>query len=148
MGKEVAIDLDEDAAETGAPAAGAAESRDDDIIDEDLHPHDRLPDNARMNADGSVTLALNFPVTLKTRKNGKVKEREFRELTFHRLTGKDQKEIAEADERNLYPVSFACSTRTNKAVMNALYDRMVDIDIGNSGKVLNHFFASGRRTGS
>jgi len=153
MGKNVTVDLDEDAASEAdaiidEDSAASIDTDDADVIDEDLHPHDRLPDKARMNGDGSVTLALNFPVTLRTRKNGKVKERKFDELVFHRLTGKDQRVIAEAGENNLIPASFSCSTRIARAVMFALYDRMVDVDISNGGKVMNHFFASGRRTGS
>lgn len=118
---------------------------DPDIIDEDINPLDKLPDHAVPNDDGSVTLMLAYPKTLATRKDGKVKEREFRELTFHRLNGADQRAIAAASDDMQSVVAFARSTRINQAVMNALFDRMDAADISDGGRVLNHFLTSGSK---
>ncbi|WP_417423616.1 hypothetical protein [Hoeflea sp.] len=153
-GKDLVIDLDEDGTtntgagaiinEDAAPGTGAV---DDGVIDEDVDPLDKLPKHAVKNADGSVTLPLYEEVTLQTRKDGKVRERVFTDLTFHRLRGADQRAIAAAEEKDMAVVSFARSTRINQAVMNALFDRLDASDINYAGRVLNHFLSSGPRTG-
>lgn len=120
---------------------------DDDIVDEDLDPLDRLPKEAVRNLDGSVTLPLSFPVTLKTRKKGQIKEREFKELKFNRMNGAALRAVGAAPDQHQTTVALAQSTGINQAVMNALYDKMMDYDIGNSGRVINHFLASGPKAG-
>lgn len=153
--KSVDIDIDEDGdtstienEEVVDVSVGATDLADDEIIDEDLDPLDRMPKKAVQNDDGSVTLPLEFPQTLKTKKNGVVRERVFNELTFHRLNGAGYNAIQAAAEEKQTVVALAQSTRMNQAVMSALFDKMIDIDIANAGKVLNNFFASGRRTGT
>jgi len=123
-----------------------AQQVDDDVIDEDLDPLDQLPKTAVRNQDGSVTLHLSFPVTLKTKKNGNIRERVFKELTFNRLNGAAFRAVNAVAEEHQNVVALAKATGTNQAVMNALFDKMIDIDIANSGKVLNHFFATGPKT--
>ncbi|WP_026379362.1 hypothetical protein [Afifella pfennigii] len=153
-GPRVAVDLDDDEetiAETpideDAPVVLA--KTDDEVVDEDadLDPLDRLPAHARRNVDGSVTLPLLYPTELRTKKDGRIRERKFGELVFHRLTGADQRAIAAASEEMQSIVAFARSTRLNQAVMNALWDRLDGADIAAGGQVINNFFASGRRTG-
>lgn len=152
MGKTVSIDLDEDEerGETAAavvdedrPAVAAAA----DVVDEDADPLDRLPAHAVTNADGSVTLPLRFPRELQIKKLGKIRTERYDELTFHRLTGADQRAIAATSEDTMTVVAFARSTGLGQAIMNALYDRMDAADIAAGGQVLNSFLASGRRTG-
>jgi hypothetical protein len=63
----------------------------------------------------------------------------FKDLTFHRLLGADQRAIAAAEDKDMAVVSFARSTRINQAVMNALFDRLDASDINYAGRVLNHF---------
>ncbi|RNC91108.1 MAG: hypothetical protein ED558_14230 [Oricola sp.] len=116
----------------------------DDVIDEDLDPRDQLPKGAVVNDDGSVTITLSRPVTLKTRKEGKVREKHFGTLTLHRMTGADIRAINGVAEEHRVVTGLARSTRTNQAVMNGLFDRMIDYDIMQAGQVLNHFLASGR----
>jgi len=147
----LSIDLDEDMPLSGAAVVDedrpvAAQDRGSDIVDEDANPLDKLPEHAIQNDDGSVTLALAFPKTLLSRKDGKVRERKFEELTFHRLTGADQRAIAGATEAMQSVVAFAQSTRLNQAVMNALFDKMDAADIADGGRVLNHFLTSGRKS--
>lgn len=150
----VSIDLDEDRPETAdapidedAPAAIATSA--EDVVDEDadLDPADRLPKHAVRNGDGSVTLPLKFPRKLTTKKNGKVSEKSFEQLLFHRLTGADQRAIAAVSDEMQSVVAFARSTRLNQAVMNALWDKMDASDINAGGQVISNFFASGRMTG-
>lgn len=153
MGGKATIDLTDDNDSTDEELIideiePAATSQDEDIVDEDLDPLDRLPKGARKNADGTVTLTLNFPVTMKTKKAGQVKERHYDTLTFHRLTGAHLRAIQAASPENQVVVSLAQSLRFNQAIMNALFDRMTDVDCMNAGQVVNHFFASGRTTGA
>lgn len=154
-GTNIAIDLDEDrpnlAEDAGIvdedAALPAGDLLDGDIVDEDLDPEDRLPQRAVRNRDGSVTLPLLYPQTITSRKDGKIRERVFGELVFHRLTGADQRAIAAAGEADMAVVAIGQSTKVNQAVMNKLYDKMDAADITAAGQVLNHFLASGRKTG-
>lgn len=120
---------------------------DADIVDEDLDPEDELPKHAVLNRDGSVSLPLHYPVTIKSRKNGDVKETEYTELRFHRMTGADQRAIAAASEEAQAVVSFGRSTRINQAIMNALFDKMDTSDVYAGARVIGNFLTSGRKTG-
>ncbi|SIQ23835.1 hypothetical protein SAMN05880590_102736 [Rhizobium sp. RU35A] len=151
--KTLKIDLDEDALApvTDTAAADVVIAEDDAsteaVIDEDGALLDKLPARAVENDDGSVTLPLAYPKTLRTRKNGQERERVFDALTFHRLSGKDQRIIGGASPEMQAVVAFAQSTRINQAVMNALYDKLDLADITDAGRVLNHFLTSGPKTG-
>lgn len=153
LGKELVIDLDEGVSPTGTAQVInedgplATEAGEDGVIDEDANPLDKLPRHAVKNDDGSVTLPLYEEVTLRTRKDGKIRERVFADLTFHRLNGADQRAIAAAEDKDMAVVSFARSTRINQAVMNALFDKLDASDINYAGRVLNHFLSSGPRSG-
>jgi hypothetical protein len=152
-GKDIEIDLDEDVTAAGddvivnEDGPVAIDQGEDGVIDEDVDPLDKLPRHAIKNDDGSVTLPLYREVTLKSKKDGKIRERVFKDLTFHRLLGADQRAIAAAEDKDMAVVSFARSTRINQAVMNALFDRLDASDINYAGRVLNHFLSSGPRTG-
>lgn len=149
------IDLDEDQFERGSQTSGVIEEDaavslagdDSDIVDEDENPLDKLPAHAIKNLDGSVTLPLKFPKGLQVRKNGNVRTDNFDSLTFHRLTGADQRAIASSSDEMMSIVAFARSTRVNQAVMNALFDKMDAADITAGGQVLNSFIRIGRTTG-
>jgi len=116
-------------------------------VDEDIDPNDRLPDHAIQNDNGSVTLPLLYPRTLEIKKGGKVREERYSELTFHRLTGADQRAISATSEDSMNVVAFSRSTRISQAIMNVLYDRLDAADITASAQVLSSFLASGRKTG-
>ncbi|MBB3963483.1 hypothetical protein [Rhizobium metallidurans] len=155
ISKNISIDLDEDAEVATAavvdldrPVALDGNKVDSDVIDEDVNPLDTLPKDAIRNADGSVTLPLNVSVTLKTKKDGKIKERVFNELVFHRLVGADQRAIAAASEEHTVVTSFARTTRLNQAIMNALFDKMDLSDVTRGGRVLNYFLNNGPKTGA
>jgi hypothetical protein len=158
MGKELTIDLDEDKPVLlGTDAAGAVIDEDApigaglaldaDIVDEDLDPVDRLPKQARRNADGSVTLSLLYPRTIRSKKDGKIRETVYSQIVMHRLTGADQRAIAATSEEMMAVVAISRSSRITQAIMNALYDVMDAADINACGQVLNHFLSSGRKTG-
>lgn len=153
-GKNVTIDLDEDAPVVTSQHPGRAvvdldggTPANSDIVDEDGDPRDRLPERAVQNADGSVTLPLIYPQTLTTKKDGKVREKEFASLTFHRMRGADQMAISAVPEEKQISVAFARSTRMAQMVMDKLYEKMDLADITDAGRVLNHFLTSGRKTG-
>lgn len=147
--RHVDIDLNEDddrVVNEDAPVPLKAKL-DADVVDEDINPLDKLPDTAVRNANGTITLPLRYPVTIRSKKDEKIRETRYADLTFHRLTGKDQRAIAAASDETQALVSFSQSTKINQAVMNALWDKMDLSDITNGGKVLNHFLNSGQKTG-
>ncbi|TCT35372.1 hypothetical protein [Martelella mediterranea] len=149
---ELAIDLDEDDAVIEDAEVVEAEEQtegfhDDDIVDEDAtDPLDKLPSHAIRNEDGTITLPLYETVRIKVRASGKVKEKVFESLTFHRLNGLDTRVIGEAPDNMQNIVTFARSCRLSQAVMNAVWDKLDASDIANGGRVLNHFLSSGRKT--
>ena len=134
---DIVVDVNAPVALTGAAA---------DVI-EDIDPGDRLPDNAVQNADGSVTLKLQYPQKLKIKKGENVREENYEQLTFHRLNGADQRAIASASDSMLNVVAFSRSTRISQAIMNALFDMMDAADISAGAQVFSHFLGSGRKTG-
>lgn len=114
---------------------------------EDIDDGDRLPDQAVLNADGSVTLKLLYPQKVKIRKDDKVREEHYSHLTFHRLNGADQRAISSASDGMLNIVAFSRSTRISQAIMNRLFDMMDAADISAGARVFEHFLGSGRKTG-
>ncbi len=122
-------------------------SNDSDVIDEDINPLDKLPDVAVLNSDGTVTMPLNYPVTLTIKKGNNTRKQVYSELLFHRLAGADHRAISAASDQGKTIVAFSQSTKINLAVMNALWDRMDMSDIVNGGQVINHFLTSGPKTG-
>jgi hypothetical protein len=153
LSNNVTIDFDEDAVQTTDTVVDEDRpvsfdtGKSNDVVDEDVNPLDALPDDAVRNADGSVTLPLHFPVAIRTKKDGKVKEKAYRELVFHRLVGADQRAIAAVSDEHTTVVTFSRSTRINQAIMNAIFDKMDLADVARAGRVLNHFLSSGPRTG-
>ena len=152
--KNLTIDLDED--DPNGTAASGAEtvinedattSLADDIIDEDASADSKLPKRARPNANGSVTLPLFEKVTLTTRKDGKVRERVFSELVFHRFNGADLRAIQATSDAKASIVTFSRSTRISEMVMDKLFDKMDGVDIADGGRIIESFLTSGPKTG-
>jgi len=122
---------------------------DSDIVDEDMDvdPKDRLPARAVLNADGSVTLPLKYPQTIKTKKNGKVRARNFDVLVLHRLNGVDRRVIGSASDDLMSATALARMARMNQAVANRL-DQLMDISDTNAvGQVLANFTSTGLKVG-
>lgn len=143
MAKEITIDLDET---TSASSIVSTGSKDQSVIDVDAGQVDTLPEGAVVNDDGTVTLTLDYPPSIQIKENGKVSEKTYETMTFHRLTGADVRAISSAPAERQPPTAFARSTRTPEVVMFRLFDLMDMVDIGNCGRVLNYFLSSGRKT--
>ena len=118
-----------------------------DIVDEDADTSDALPDHAILNDDGSVTLPLHYPVSLKIKKGDKVRDEVYSELVFYRFTGADQMAINGTSDKSRNMVMFSRSTRIREQLMKPIYDRMDASDITAGGQVMITFFTSGRKTG-
>jgi len=146
--KETNIDLSETVVDEEEAVVETAEV-DSDIVDEDMDiaPEDRLPSRAIRNADGSVTLPLKYPQTMRTKKNGKVSERKFEKLVLHRLSGKDRRIISSASEEMMVATAMARMARLNQAVANRLEELMDVSDINAVGQVLANFSSTGLKTG-
>lgn len=152
--KNLKIDIDED--EPNSEALSSTETvidedtganLADDIIDEDAKADSKLPKRARPNANGSVTLPLFEKVTLTTRKEGKIRERIFTELVFHRFNGADLRAIQATSDAKASIVTFSRSTRISEMVMDKLFDKMDGVDIADGGRIIESFLTSGPKTG-
>ena len=117
------------------------------VVDEDQDGAGLLPDGAVLNEDGTVTLTLKHPRTLKVRSGGQVRDKDYGTLTFHRMTGADMRAVSAASKDSSVIVAFARSTRIQQVVMNALFDIMDGADIQAAGEVIEYFFGNGRKTG-
>jgi len=137
----VDIIVDEDGPVPAGPALDA------DIVNEDVEEDDKLPAHARVNLDGSVTLPLQHPRTVRSQKDGKIRERLFDALLLYRLTGADLNAIMAASDETSAMVALARSMRLNQAVANGLYTKLDAADAIYSSMVISHFLPSGRKTG-
>lgn len=120
-----------------------------DVVTIDQSAGDDLPKHAVRHQDGSVTLKLKYPVTLKFR-NGRgeeVRSESFAELHMHRLTGADMRAIGAASAGSRIVVSIARSARMNEGKMGPLFDRMDAADTNAAAQVVGYFFGSGETTG-
>jgi hypothetical protein len=110
---------------------------------------DPLPERAVRNEDGSITLPLLYPVTLKFKKasSGDVREETLEELVMRRLTGADMRAITAASNGHMVAVGIARSARIGEAKMMALFDRMDGADANAAAQVVGFFLGSGRPTG-
>lgn len=142
--EEVVVDLDE-AAPPAAPAPAEA-----DVVDlpEGEGPADapRLPRQAVLLPDGRVKLPLRYPVMLRMRQAGQVREETYAELEMHRLTGADLRAIMAAGD-DAGPMALSRTTRIALARCKALYDRMDAADVMAAVEVVGFFMPAGRTTG-
>ena len=125
---------------------GAAAALEADIVNEDIDPDDKLPDHARPNVDGSVTLPLKHPRTIRSQKGGKITETIYAELVLHRLTGADLNAIGATSGETQNVVMVSRSTRISHAIMAALYAKLDAADAIYALQVINHFLPSGPKT--
>ncbi|MFG1466824.1 hypothetical protein V5F77_28885 [Xanthobacter sp. DSM 24535] len=142
---DLIIDLDE--AKTAA--GGASDTLDLDpatVVDEDADLGEALPKRAVQNGDGTITLPLRHPVTLRVRSTqGGERTEEHKALTFHRLLGADLRAITSAATASQPVVLLARSARIREAIMNVVYDKMDGADIADATAVVAHFFDDGRK---
>lgn len=115
------------------------------VIDETQDDVNVLPSGTTRNADGSVTLKLQPPVSIQIRDaSGQVRTDTYDELVFNPLNGADLRAIY-ATKPDMYSVMcFARSTRIKVQVMNALYDKLNAADIIKGSSILEAFTSGGQ----
>ena len=136
------IDLDE----AGAPVAAAGPADPDLVVLRDAD-EDALPPHAVQNDDGSVTLPLRYPVTLRFKRGDKITEEMHAELRMHRMTGADLNAIGAAADGSRIAVSVARSARMSELKFKPIFERMDASDARAAAEVVNHFFSNGPTTG-
>jgi len=142
MKKEVIID-DTDAVidETTEKETGA----DGKIIDETRTDVFQLPEGATQNADGTVTLRLQTPVSVKIKKaTGEIRSETYSSLTLRPFTGADLRAIQSTSAEMQNIVTFSRAAGIREVVMNSLYDRMNATDIIKAAEIMNAFMNGGR----
>lgn len=142
--EEVVVDLEEPAPAAAAPAEA-------DVVDLPegegaAADAPRLPRQAVLLPDGRVRLPLRYPVTLRMRQAGQVREESYAELEMHRLTGADLRAIIAAGD-NAGPTALSRTTRIPLARCQVLYDRMDAADVMAAVEVVGFFMPAGRTTG-
>lgn len=147
MSTETDLVIDFDEAKT--TVAGGADTVDLDpapVVDEDADLGEALPKRAVANPDGTITLPLRHPVTLRVRSSqGGERTEEYKALTFNRLVGADLRAITSAAPASQPVVLLARSARIREAVMNVLFDKMDGADIADATGVVTHFFDGGQK---
>lgn len=114
------------------------------VIDENETDAAELPARAIKNANGTVTLPLRVPVSVRVRDHaGKERTDTYRELTFSYLTGGDIRAIQTATKDMASVVSFARATKTSQAVMNAIFDKLHAADIRDGDQIMSFFVQGG-----
>ncbi len=130
-----------------APEGGAAPAADVVVVRE-KEDDDALPHQATELDDGSVDLALRYPVTLRWRSPGSsdVREEVFERLTMRRLTGADMKAIAAAGKGGtIVAVARSCGMAPGR--FNAMFDLMDGADTAAAFQVVAYFLGNGRPSG-
>lgn len=141
MKKEVIIDNDAVIDETTEKETGA----DGKIIDETRDDVFQLPEGATQNADGTVTLRLQNPVSVKIKKaTGEIREETYSSLTLRPFTGADLRAIQSTSAEMQNIVTFSRAAGIREVVMNSLYDRMNATDIIKGAEIMNAFMNGGR----
>lgn len=133
------VDLDE------AAAAAVVDDGVVTIADGD----EALPKGAKLLADGSVELTLEYPVVLRTReaKSGQIAEQVYDKLVMHRLTGADMRAIGAASDDTRALVAVGKSARIRDSLVRHVFDRMDGADARAASEVVGYFLDSGRKTG-
>lgn len=132
QGATIVVDESEEEA-TGTPAAGAAVVIDDGSEEKAA----KLPARAVRNEDGTVTLALSAPVSLTVKTGRGSSEEVYAELTFHEMTGRDLRLIAQAKAEMQTIVALACATKISVARMNGLFDQLKAKDVTAAAAVIS-----------
>lgn len=124
----------------------------DDIIDLDA-PENKVavndslsePGEIILNEDGSKTLTLIYPFTVKLKSNGKVEEKEYKSLTFRRPTGADMRVIEKIKDG----MQSAITTFTRlSGEAEAIFDRLDVDDLNLITEIMEGFLSKSQRTGA
>jgi hypothetical protein len=108
-----------------------------------------LPKHARLNDDGTVTLPLFVPQTIKYTSSvgGQVKEDTFTEFTMRRFNGGDMEIIQGAGGAQAANVAVAISAGISRPLFKVLAKKMDGADLQAAGDVVIYFLKNGPRTG-
>lgn len=96
-----------------------------------------LPSGANLNQDGTVTLMLEYPTTIRTQRPGAPAaiEESFTSMNFRRLKGIDMRKVLEAKGR-ASSVALALSSGTTEAKIAVLRRRMDASDVSAAGAIV------------
>ena len=92
---------------------------------------DIWPPRAVRNANGSVTLPLAFPQT--------VRGQRFAELTFHRFTGADVSVLGSVPQKSQLGVTLARATKLRTSVGKALFRQLDMADVNDAAGIITTF---------
>lgn len=134
--------------EAADPVLAAAAERGVVEIADEATDDDGIPARAIRNEDGSITLPLLTPVTLRFRRAGtdQVREETTEQLVLHRLTGKDLRAISAA-KKDQAIIAVARSARIAEPKFNAVFDQMDGADASAAIAVAGYFLGAGQKTG-
>ncbi len=118
-------------------------------VDAAQTPEPKLPANAVVNADGSVTLTLRWPAGIKFKgADGSVREESVGEtLVFQRLRGGDLRAMMKADGSDASLVLFNRSTRLGDGRGPLTFDALDADDASAAMEIVSFLAGFGRKTG-
>ena len=110
--------------------------------------HPDLPKNARLREDGAIELALGYPASVRFKKqDGSIREEPIGPLVFHRLTGRDLREMTAADEKDTVNVSLGRALRITAVQAARVFDAMDAADCSAAMAVIRFLSGNGAKTG-
>lgn len=124
--------------------------RHDDIIDLDAPINKQDGDSAEpgeiiLNTDGSKTLILNYPFTVKLQSGGKIEEKIYKSLSFRRPTGADMRVIEKIKDG----MQSAITTFTRlSGEAEAIFDRLDIDDLNLITEIMEGFLSKSPKTGT
>ena len=124
--------------------------RHDDIIDLDAPTNKQDGDSAEpgeiiLNTDGSKTLILNYPFTVKLQSGGKIEEKIYKSLSFRRPTGADMRVIEKIKDG----MQSAITTFTRlSGEAEAIFDRLDIDDLNLITEIMEGFLSKSPKTGT
>ena len=114
------------------------------VEDAEVPVNEASPERITVNADGTKTLQLLYPKTVKFRKGGQETEKTFDALTFRRPTGGDMRAVAnlqkEGDQLTLMFTRLA-------NIPEALFDVLDAADIEAATEVMEDFLPKRLKAG-
>lgn len=132
---------------TAATPIIVQEAGDAAVVNEDADAGFELPQRAKRNDDGTITLALykTIPVIIRNSRNGERTE-SYDSLTFGRLNGEAITAITNTAEASRPIVMLAKSAMISEQLMAALWKKMDGTDITAAVEIVASFFESGPKT--
>lgn len=140
--------------ETEDDVFGELQTLEDDVVEEDSVDDEGADDipseddhDIVTNKDGTRTITLKYPVTLKLRATDKtVTKKSYDSITFRRCSGSDMKVLGKLD--NDFEIMFALLERLSVGVPNAVFDKMDAIDLEGCQLTVEPFLPKSPKTGN